>query len=239
MAAPASGARGPIPGVDTRNPYLIYYGSWDSNKINLARNNYRLVILHPQSNITAANIAMIKRGPDNIAGTADDVLVFGYLSVGEDDRPGAPVVGDGLGPRVDPRPNDATPLASITNSLGLPSPGGTNYASYYLDTKTNANGVPDQNSTFGGYFVNAGAPAWWSVIKNMTKASDGQVGLDELLTTNKGNSYDCDGVFLDTLDTAAPNSFGGTTYEWTAPGMYALLERISTNYPATCEHRPV
>ena len=77
-----------------------------------------------------------------------------------------------------------------------------------------------------------GAPAWWSVIKNMTKASDGQVGLDELLTTNKGNSYDCDGVFLDTLDTAAPNSFGGTPYEWTAPGMQALLERISTNYPA-------
>jgi len=68
--------RGPVAGINTRSPYLIYYGSWDSTKINFARNNYRLVILHPQSNITAANIATIKRGPDNIPGPAYYVSVL-------------------------------------------------------------------------------------------------------------------------------------------------------------------
>jgi hypothetical protein len=228
-----AGANGPVPGLNTTTPYLIYYGDWNATKVDFARNNYRVVIVHPQSNITAAQIATIQRGPDNIAGTADDVLVLAYISIGEDNRPNVtlPAVGDGQGPRVDPRAADSDPLSSITNALGLPSPGGTGYASYYLDTKTNADGVPDRNSTFGGYYVNAGAPAWWSVLKNMTMATDGAAGLDEILTTNIGNKYNCDGVFLDTLDTAALNSFGATTYEWTAPGMQSLVQRISTNYP--------
>src|SRR5882672_9533618 len=115
---------GPVPGINTTTPYLVYYGDWDSAKVNFARNNYRLVILHPASNLTAANIASIRRGPDNISGTSDDVLVLAYLSIGEDDRPGAPFVGDGQGPRVDPRASDNVPLSSITNALGLPSPGG-------------------------------------------------------------------------------------------------------------------
>ena len=224
-------ARGPLPDLNTTTPYLVYYGNWDLNKLALARANYRLVILHPLSNIRPAQIDFLRRGPDNVLGTADDVRVFGYVSVGEDDRPGAPVAGDGLGPRVDPRSADNVPLSSITNALGLPSPKGTGYASYYLDTKSAPDGVPDRNPTFGGCFVNAGAPAWWDTLKTMTQASDGRSGLDEILTPNVGIGYDCDGVFLDTIDTAAPNSFGGTAYEWTAPGMRALVECISTNYP--------
>ena len=227
------GANGPVPGLNANTPYLIYYGDWNATQVDFARNNYRLVIVHPQSNITAAQIATIQRGPDNIAGTADDVLVLAYISIGEDNRPNValPAIGDGQGPRVDPRASDSVSLSTITNALGLPSPGGTGYASYYLDTKTNADGLPDRNSTFGGYYINAGAPAWWSVLKTMTKATDGDSGLDEILTTNVGNKYNCDGVFLDTLDTAALNSFGATTYEWTAPGMQSLVQRMSTNYP--------
>jgi hypothetical protein len=231
LAAWPSFAGGPVPGFNTATPYLVYYGNWDSTKVNVARNHYRLVILHPSSNVTAANVASIRRGVDNVAGTADDVLVLAYISIGEDDRPGAPFVGDGQGPRVDPRASDSEPLSSITNVIGAPSPGGTGYASYYLDTKTSANGLPDQNSIFGGYYVNAGDPAWWNILKTMTKLSNGRAGLDEILTATNGVSYDCDGVFLDTIDTAAPNSFGGTTFEWTAPGMQALVHRISTNYP--------
>jgi hypothetical protein len=223
---------GPVPGFNTSTPYLIYYGNWNATQVDFARNNYRLVVVHPQADISAPQIATIRRGPDNAAGTSDDVLVLAYISIGEDDRPGVPFAGDGLGPRVDPRSSDSDSLAGITNALGLPSPGGTGYASYYLDTKTNANGVPDQNSFFGGYYVNAGAPAWWDVIKSMTKQASGRAGLDEILTTSYGNAYNCDGLFLDTLDTAAPNSFGATTYEWTAPGMQALMQRISTNYPS-------
>lgn len=228
--SPALAANGgPLSGFNTTTPYLIYYGSWNATQVDFARLHYHLVVLDAH-NVTAAQIATIKRGSDNIAGTADDVLVLGYISIGEDNRPGAPVAGDGLGPRIDPRASDSVPLSSITNALGLPSPGGTGYASYYLDTKTNANGIPDQNSTFGGRYVNAGAPAWWSTIKSMTIATDGNAGLDELLTTNVGKSLNCDGIFMDTIDTCAPNSFGATTYEWTAPGMQSLIQRISTNY---------
>jgi hypothetical protein len=208
---------------------LIYYGNWNTGLVNYARTNYHLVILHPASNITSNQIAAIKRGRDNIAGTADDVLVLAYLSIGEDDRAGAPFAGDGQGPRVDPRPPDSDPLSSITNAAGAASAGGTRHASYYLNSRNNQNGVPDQNPSFGSYYVNAGAPAWWSALKSMTKATSGQSGLDEILSTNVGNAFNCNGLFLDTIDTAAPNTWG-TAYEWTAPGMQALIQRIHTNY---------
>jgi hypothetical protein len=227
--AMVAGQNGPLPGFNTTTPYLIYYGNWTSGQVNYARTNYHLVILHPASNITSNQIATIKRGKDNIAGTADDVLVLAYLSIGEDDRNGAPFAGDGLGPRVDPRASDNDPLSSITNIIGLPSSGGTNYASYYLNARDNQTGIPDENANYGSYYVNAGAPAWWTVIKAMTKATSGQAGLDEILTTNVGDAFNCDGVFLDTIDTAAPDTWG-TEYEWTSPGMQALVQRIRTNY---------
>ena len=36
-------------------------------------------------------------------------------------------------------------------------------------------------------------------------------------------------MFLDTIDTAAPDTWG-TAYEWTSPGMQGLVQRIRTNY---------
>ena len=224
-----AGANGPLPGINAMSPYLIYYGNWNTSMVNYARTNYRIVILHPAASITAAQIATIRSGPDGILGTADDVKVLAYLSIGEDDRNGVPLVDDGLGPRVDPRPSETYPLSSITNPIGLPSAGGTGYGSYYLNSTTNQTGKPDEDGVFGSYYVNAGAPAWWNVIKNMTKASSGQAGLDEILTTNVGNAFNCDGVFLDTIDTAGPDSWG-LDYEWTAPGMQSLVQRIRTNY---------
>lgn len=225
----AFGGNGPWPGLNTTAPYLIYYGNWTTSLVNYARTNYRLVILHPSSNITSNQIATIRAGKDNILGTADDVLVLAYLSIGEDDRFGVPLVDDGLGPRVDPRASETDPLSSITNVTGLPSAGGLGYGSYYLNSTSNQTGKPDEDGAYGSYYVNAGAPAWWNVIKNMTKASSGCAGLDEILTTNVGNRYNCDGVFLDTLDTAGPDSWG-LDYEWTAPGMQSLIHRIRTNY---------
>src|SRR6185369_15670323 len=47
----------------------------------------------------------------------------------------------------------------------------------------------------------------------------------------------CDGVFLDTIDTAAPNSFTGATspnegkFEWTAPGFSSFIKRVRKAYP--------
>ena len=225
-----AGDNGASAAFNTTRPYCIYYGNWTTAQVNYARTNYQLVILHPASNITAAQIATIRSGKDGILGTADDVRVLAYLSIGEDDRNGAPVVGDRMGPRVDPRPSDNDPLSSVTNAIGLPSSGGTNYASYYLNSKSNQTGVPDENANFGSFYVNAGSPAWWTVLQTMTKATSGQSGLQEILSTNYGNSLNCDGVFLDTVDTAAPDTWG-TPYEWTAPGMQSLIRQIHTNYP--------
>ncbi len=226
-----AGDNGQLPEFNTTQPYLIYYGNWTAGKVDYARTNYHLVILHPASNITSNQIATIKSGKDGILGTADDVKVLAYISIGEDDQNGAPVAGDRMGPRVDPRASDSDPLSSITNALGLPSSGGTNYASYYLNSKSNQTGVPDENANFGSYYVNAGAPAWWTMLQTMKKSANGQSGLQEILSTNYGNSLNCDGVFLDTVDTAAPDAWG-TPYEWTAPGMQSLIQQIHTNYPA-------
>lgn len=222
--------RGPVPGFNTSTPYLIHYGNWTSTLISQARNNYKLVILHPSaSSITAADIATIRSGPDGVAGNADDVKVLAYISVGEDDRPGAPFAADGEGPRIDPRPSYESPLAGI-NPLGSPSPGGTGFASYYLDDNDH-DGQPDRNAIFGGYYVNPGDPAWYEILKTKTKAAHGRAGIRELLTTTTGNGYDCDGLFLDTLDTPAPASFGATFFEWTTPAYRDLVKKISDDNP--------
>ena len=104
-----AGDNGALGAFNTTQPYLIYYGNWTTAQVNYARTNYHLVILHPASNINSNQIATIKSGKDGILGTADDVRVLAYLSVGEDDRNGAPVAGDRMGPRVDPRALDGDP----------------------------------------------------------------------------------------------------------------------------------
>lgn len=137
---------------------------------------------------------------------------------------------DGDGPRIDPRPSYESPLAGVA-PLGLASPGGNGFASYYLDDNDH-DGQPDRNAIFGGYYVNPGDPAWYEILKTKTKASDGRAGIQELLTTTTGNGYGCDGLFLDTLDTPAPNSFGATFFEWTTPAYRALVKKISDDNPA-------
>jgi len=232
LSVPCLAQRGPVPGFSSATPYLIHYGNWTSTLIGQARNNYKLVILHPSaSNITAADIATIRSGPDSIAGNSDDVKVLAYISAGEDDRPGAPFAGDGTGPRVDPRASSSAPLESITNPLGQASPFGTGFASYYLDDN-DGDGQPDQNSIFGGYYVNPGDPAWYQILKTKTKSSSGRAGIQELLTTTTGNGYNCDGLFLDTLDTPAPNSFGLTSFEWTTKAYRDLVKQISDDNPS-------
>ncbi len=223
--------RGPIPSINSATPYLIHYGNWTPALVNDARNNYKLVILHPSfGNITPADIVSIQKGPDNVIGNADDVKVFGYISIGEDDHTGPPNLGDGMGPRIDPRPSYSDPLSDSIAPLGNPSPGGTGVASYYLDDK-DLNGQPDTNSIFGGYYVNPGDPAWYQLLKSRIKSSTLRCGIDELLTTTYGAGFGCDGLFLDTIDTPAPNSFLATKYEWTSKAFRDLVKKISDDNP--------
>ncbi len=229
------------PGFSAGESYYIHYGSWDATLVAQARDNFGLVVIEALSNITRSDVETIQSGPDEISGTDDDVLVLGYLSIGEDDRsvifndPGARdtiLPNGGTGPSVDPRANPLTEtIASTVTMGGTPSLGvqtNNNYARFYLDG--DGDNLPDRNAVFGGAFVNAGDPLWYDIIQTMAVSTDGRAGINELLTTSTGKGLGCDGLFMDTVETAAPNSFGGTQHEWTAPGFESLISRIRSDY---------
>ena len=220
--------------------HLLNYGSWDPAEIATAQ-AHDVVVVDPRD-VTRAEVAAIQTGGDH------RVIVLGYVSIGEDIRTvglsdaemlaDPRFVGDGTGPRVDPRGPDADgdPLTGIPLG-GAPSPGGDGYASWYLDDN-DVDGRPDRNGNFDGAFVNAGDPAWFDALQDMTADGPDRVpGLREILTTSYGRGLGCDGVFLDTLDTAAPNSWtddsssNPTEFEWTAPGFAAFLGRLRATYP--------
>jgi hypothetical protein len=237
------------------NHYIANYGGWTADTIADAR-KYDLVIAHTaHAKLTRANVAALQQGVD-ASDPTDDPLVICYISVGEDIRTTSlsddairadpRFHGDGTGPRIDPRGwgSDGASLAGI-DPRGAPSNGGTGFASYYLDDNDvhdTANhvgdGFPDRNANFGGLFVNAGDPSWFPVIDATTlDSADAVAGFRELLTPSYGRGFDCDGVFLDTIDTAAPNSYTDASsanqseFEWTAPGFTAFIKHLHDTYP--------
>jgi hypothetical protein len=235
--------------------YLVNYGSWTPADVAIGK-RHQLAIVDPgRGNLGRTEIADLQAGV--AAGDpSDDILVLCYVSIGEDlrtisltddqVRADPRFRGDGTGPRMDPRPpgSDGGSLDHVDPS-GRPSNGGTGFASFYLDDKDVHNspahvgdGFPDRNPLFGGLFVNAGDPAWFDAVDAMrADGPDGRSGLRELLTSSYGRGLDCDGVFLDTIDTAAPNSYtdasnaNQTEYEWTAPGFGAFIRQVHEKYP--------
>ena len=237
--------------------YMANYGEWPTATVEVAK-HYDLAIVHPgRGKVTRDLVAAIQAGVDPV-NPEDDVLVLCYVSVGEDlrgdllsddqIRADPRFRGDGTGPRIDPRGAGADGATagghrSARRRRRTAAPG---FASYYLDDNdvhNSANhvgdGFPDRNGIFHSMFVNAGDPAWFDVVDAMTIDSADRVpGLREVLTPNYGRGLDCDGVFLDTIDTAAPNSYTSAAsanqseYEWTAPGFGAFIRRIHDAYPA-------
>jgi hypothetical protein len=248
--------------------YMVHYGNLTPEAIAIAK-RHDLVILHPAgADLTREQVAEIQRGEPPHDGSTR-VIVMAYIAVGEDPRTsrfcsrdagGNAVIdyqgmradtwngmftGDGTGPRVDPRGSlpDGGPLPADIDGRGLASPGGTGFASWYLDDDSRnnggaADGLPDFNTAWGCAFVNPGDPAWFRALDAMClDGPSGHAGFAEILTRTAGRGLGCDGVFLDALDTCAPNSFTGagdavrTEFEWTAPGMNGIIARIRTAYP--------
>ena len=217
--------------------YMIYYGALDEALIEQAK-QYDIVIVHPKGgNITRGQIAEIQSA---------DTVVLGYLSVGEDLRTVGMTpeqmldderfTGNGKGPRVDPREPGTTSLAQ-DGYFGEASPGGSGYASYYLDDNDH-DGKPDCNPFFGCAYTNIGDPNWYAELREMTlDGEDGIAGIRELLTESYGRGLGCDGLFLDTIDTCAPNAYtddshpGKTRFEWTAPGVSRFMSQLKSEYP--------
>ena len=233
-----------IPVVE-KPTYMIYYGVVNEEVVMNAM-KYDVVILHPrQGNLTRKNVERIQSG-----GTK----VLGYIAVGEDLRTAGKTPeemkedprfkGDGTGPRVDSRAEGVTSLSAATKQ-GASSPGGSGFASYYLDDN-DRDGMPDFNPNFLCAYTNIGDPAWYEVLDNMLiDGEDNVPGIREILTTDYGRGLGCDGLFLDTVDTCAPNSFttddnpARTRFEWTAVGAADFMARIRENYPdkLICQNR--
>ena len=222
---------------DEKSSYMIYYGELNQDIINEAK-QYEIVILHPRTgNITRDQVQEIR---------SSGTIVLGYVTIGEDLRTSwmtpeqmlqdERFIGNGEGPRVDPRPAGQTTFDDV-DVMGNPSDGGTGYASYYLDDNDH-DGKPDFNPYFACAYVNMGDPNWYEVVDKMTMDGAEQIpGLREVLTDDYGRGLGCDGVFLDTIDTCAPNSYTSddqenkTRFEWTAPGVAEFTRRIKEEYP--------
>lgn len=216
--------------------YMIYYGRLNDELIEQAQ-KYNLVILHPSSgDLRRDQIARIQE-----KGTQ----VLGYLSIGEDLRTAGLSAqemlndvrfqGDKSGPRVDSREDKTTLEQPSQTPLGLSS--GSGYASYYLDDNDH-DGKPDFNPSFSVAYTNISDPAWYEALNGMTLDGIDQVaGMQEILTTEYGRGLGLDGLFLDTIDTCAPNSYtrdedlNKTRFEWTAPGIYSFTQRLKEEYP--------
>ena len=225
--------------------YMIYYGVVDEDVVENAK-QYDIAILHPrQGDLKRKQVEEIQS-----AGTK----VLGYIAVGEDLRTAGMTAadlladerftGDGSGPKVDARAEGETSLAAA-DIKGVTSPGGSGFASYYLDDN-DKDGKPDFNPYFTCAYTNIGDPAWYDVLDGMQFDGDDNVpGIREILTTDFGRGLGCDGLFLDTVDTCAPDSYtsdddpGKTRFEWTAPGVKDFVARIKQNYPEKliCQNR--
>ncbi len=234
--------------------YLIYYGKWTDALIDQARQKYRLVILDTRSGISPKQIAKIRAGKDP-HDASDDVLVLAYVSIGEDLRTAgmspddmkkdARFVLDGSGPSIDPRAGAPFPKGGdVPKDIDLKGKalnGG--FAPFYLNDNFETfgtigkAGTPDFNTNFKAAFVNPGHPDWFKALLDMKIQTDKVSGIKELLTRDTGQGYGCDGLFLDTLDTAAPNSFTDASssnqgqFEWVQPGMKQLIANIRQAYP--------
>ncbi len=236
------------PTIPEKFNYLVYYGKLDENVKQIMK-SYDMVILHPQNaDLQRSDVHEIQEGllPKD---SSDDVKVIAYISVGEDLRTAGisdeslltdpRFYGDKTGPRVDPRgvyPDGNVNFSNI-DVLGAAATLKGGYASYYLDD-TDRDGLPDRNKNFDGCFVNAGDPKWFKLLDEMRLDSEDKLaGLREILSLDYGRGLGCDGVFLDTIDTCAPNSFTSETdqnpseFEWTAPGFNTFIKTLDEKYP--------
>ncbi len=134
---------GPLPGFSADMDYFCYYGTFGPTEVWQAQ-YFDMFIMEPNQ-ISAEQVLDIRNGFDDIIGTDDDVLVFGYVSVGETYN--VTEVGDGSGP-VYFNGSD-----TVHQNAGL--------ASYFLDDADH-DGEPDMNDIWDSYYVNAGDPNWWA-----------------------------------------------------------------------------
>ena len=213
----------PLPVVSHIQNYLIYYGAWDRTIVERA-NEFHLVVLASNSGPTPAEqagiIRQLRAGKNGRLGDRDDVVVLGYVSMGEDVRTfnnAEPLVGDGSGPGM----WDQAAGRIVYQHKGV--------AAYYLDERKSRDhddyghdGQPDRHGTWGACYVDPGHPEYQAHLIGADGRADTPYSGDALL-----EFMEYDGLFLDTPEVADP----WTGYGYTAQGMHELIKLLDETYP--------
>lgn len=221
-AAPAS------PVLDKLHNYLVYYGTWNETKIQQAL-NFEMIILSPgldDKNIDEKLITRLKKGKDGVLGTKDDILVLAYISIGEDshiERGARELKAGYRGPVY----QDNSGKMVVSNN---------GFREWYVDevkyvigkdknkiwgedglpkTKAGHDGIPDENGKWHSYPVDVSNSEWQDDLHKKMKLYV--------------DTYKCDGLFLDTVDTASP--WG--SYGYQQPAMVDLIVKIRSWFPKT------
>lgn len=206
--------------------FMVYYGTDFSEPIMAALSESDVLVVHPGvDGLTPAVVAELQdRG-------VSEVLC--YLSLGEDAGRNPVHVGDGSGPTT----HDGASI--VAENAGV--------ASFYVDSTYDGAGyvqdlVADTNGDHGSRYVFPNA-AWRDVLEHQRiNGSDeyplrNDAGLAQILgerasddDTDRTANLGCDGIFMDTLGTAAPFLSTGD-YAWAAEEMSHAIEEIRGNYP--------
>lgn len=217
--APAQ-ARPPGREVWAPRTYAVYYGQWNEALVEQAL-GFELVILQP-SGVTRELAQKLRFGRDGQSGTADDVKVLAYISLGEDETPPR-----GLAPNALPGPVHRQPDGTL-------APGNNDFPTAYLDevkllrdqdgffklstdgavaSTAGQDGLPDENGVWGSFYTASGDPGWHETVRQRT------LDIQQKL--------DVDGFFLDTLDTAS--RWGA--YPWMEKDMVELVAAVRGWHP--------
>jgi endo-alpha-1,4-polygalactosaminidase (GH114 family) len=181
--------------------YLVYYDSWDENKIASVTNKFKVIIAHPGENSTGLTVEQVKKLKNG-----NSTKVFGYLTLGEDDTCSSekfPNEADKLkcGREKLPYNDKLGPVVLKSGSRELQKNG---YPSYLVDQ--NGDKKPDINKNWGSFYIDAGNANWKKLV---------------LERASKVARLGVDGFFLDTIDTAQD-------FEESRAGMLELVSDLKT-----------
>jgi endo-alpha-1,4-polygalactosaminidase (GH114 family) len=181
--------------------YLVYYDTWDENKIASVKNNFKVIIVHPghdATNISPEQIEKLKNG--------NSTKVFGYLTIGEDDT----CSGDEFKKKTEklkcgrenlPYNDGSGPVVLSNGTRKLQKNG---YPSYLVDL--DGDKEPDINKDWESFYIDAGNESWQKLV---------------LERAAKVANLGVDGFFLDTIDTAQE-------FKESRSGMLDLISQLKT-----------
>lgn len=181
--------------------YLVYYDTWDDNKIDSVRNKFKVIIVHPGNDATSISSNQIEKLKN-----VNSTKVFGYLTIGEDDTCSGDEYQDETkklkcGREKLPYNDKLGPVVLSNGTRKLQKNG---YPSYLVDL--NNDKKPDINKDWESFYIDAGNDSWKKLV---------------LERAAKVANLGVDGFFLDTIDTAQD-------FKESRSGMLDLISKLKT-----------